>query len=784
MALTNPGSIETGNLNRLPDLQVINYTGLDFKSIKAKVIDFVRKNYPDTQNDFIESTAFSMLVDIMSYINDVLAFRADFLSNEAYLPTASTEKSINNLLRLINYDPLAASAASGEVKITLEDADPELLNGDVLKSDLIISDSNSPLVIRFADESGNPLSSEIFPSNTNRVGTVEMIGNVNKIGDSIYATVIEGTTSVDTVTLGTSVSANYSFKLTYSNILTDDLTLTVNGVPWNRTKNFAYENGATFTYELKYDENGVYSVVFGDGVFGAIPPANSFVEVRYRYGGGQAGNVSSHVIDRSITVPSQGKSATVRIENITSLTGGQDREDLNFSRFIAPKNFATQLRAVTGEDYTIWALSYRDGTNGSISKAVTTLRPYLASYFRSNGPYDITDSNKYIQVKINDLVKTITLSPGSAFTALQIAQQIQDQIDNVVYSSTENHDIESFIYPSYAYKILPALGFAVDKLITIDSSNNKFTVRHGDISTGGTLYAVELTPGDYTIAQIVDLTNFQLATGNNSSLQLFRADSTYYDSAFRLDFHTTGWFNPSTTYFQFEFTSGQSNDFYTLFGFAIPQVAAVYTTYKPALGFVYHTPDSALEVMDVGNSAYSVLGIDYSTIISGITTNGIGRALPMAANYVDLFVLAAGPQNIVTTASDNLKLALKNFFQRLKVLTDKVTVWDGILKYVSPQVSVFTTNNANLETVRNIATAYLSEYMSGKYNEFGESFYISKVYELLESIDGVAYVDIDDILVNGISQVATGSKQVRNVDTIFNEIWVRDTIAVNVAYKQ
>jgi hypothetical protein len=72
--------------------------------------------------------------------------------------------------------------------------------------------------------------------------------------------------------------------------------------------------------------------------------------------------------------------------------------------------------------------------------------------------------------------------------------------------------------------------------------------------------------------------------------------------------------------------------------------------------------------------------------------------------------------------------------------------------------------------------------MSGLINNFEDPFYLSKLYELLESIEGVNHVDINDISENGVSQLTTGSKVLRDISVKYNEVWVGDVITLSVSY--
>jgi hypothetical protein len=754
MALT---PIQTGNINNLPALEKVKYTQLDYDSIKQGMVDYITSNYPTVQNDFFESNAGIMILDILAWINDTLALRADFLANEAYLPTAATNRAIRLLLSYIGYFPAGSAPAIGTVQITLQDADPALFVGGATNQDIAISTKLNRYQVNVVDNAGNSLSYEVFKSPSDLDSSVIFpAGSV--VGDSIIATIIEGKTVNNSVQLPTSVSPNFLITLGDNNIIGGDIGVKVNGVTWRTTQNFAYENGPTNTYEVVRTDADIYQIEFGDGVFGAIPPANGLVEITYRVGGGDIGNISLGVMNTIQTISVNGAlPATFQFYNNTATTGGENDEDLEFSRKIAPKNFAAQLRTVTGEDYTVYAVGYKDGTNGAISKALSTIRPYLAAYSRNAGPYDITNANNQIKVRVDDLNRTIILNNGTGITVEQLVDDFNIKA-RALFATPDQVDFAAFTYPTSIYKIVGSKNTAT---INISAINNKMSIMYGLSS-----YPVTLTMGPtQTIADIRDDIN------NQVDITKFRA---VVNSGGYLELISVLPFVPGISVFQI---GASVDNAYLDLGFSTGQAAVAYDGFKFAVGLNYHTPNAALEVLDIANSIYSTIGIDYST--SG---NGLGRALPMAANYVDIYVLAQGPNNVLTQASSALKEALVNFINRFKVLTDQITVVDGLLKEVGMVISLYVDPAYNVTTVKNQVSSYLSIYTSGFLNNFGDGFYISKIYELMEAVPGVDHAYITDITENGVSQLTTGDGQMRDISCRWNEVWVRDVITINALY--
>jgi hypothetical protein len=77
----------------------IKYTSRDFDSIKADLIEYAKKYYPNTYRDFSDASFGSLMFDTVSYIGDILSFYLDYQVNESFLQSAV---EYNNVLRLGN----------------------------------------------------------------------------------------------------------------------------------------------------------------------------------------------------------------------------------------------------------------------------------------------------------------------------------------------------------------------------------------------------------------------------------------------------------------------------------------------------------------------------------------------------------------------------------------------------------------------------------------------------------------------------------------------------------
>jgi len=81
------------------------------------MINYLRQNYPEDFNDYIESSEYLALIDLIAFLGQNLSFRVDLNARENFLETAERRESILRLARLISYNPKRNQSANGLLKI-------------------------------------------------------------------------------------------------------------------------------------------------------------------------------------------------------------------------------------------------------------------------------------------------------------------------------------------------------------------------------------------------------------------------------------------------------------------------------------------------------------------------------------------------------------------------------------------------------------------------------------------------------------------------------------------
>ncbi len=112
------------------------------------------------------------------------------------------------------------------------------------------------------------------------------------------------------------------------------------------------------------------------------------------------------------------------------------------------------------------------------------------------------------------------------------------------------------------------------------------------------------------------------------------------------------------------------------------------------------------------------------------------RASTTGWNRIDLYVAPEG--DVFTTAPDELKRRLVSYFETRRMVGTSVFIRDPLPVAVDISVELVVEHNHPAETVRQRAADAVGELLAFANVDFARPLYLSKVYEAVEAIDGVA----------------------------------------------
>ena len=94
-----------------------DFKSYDFDNLRRTMIQYLRENYPEDFNDYVESSEYLALIDLISFLGQNIAFRIDLNARENYLELAERKESVLRLARLLSYNPNRNIASNGLLKI-------------------------------------------------------------------------------------------------------------------------------------------------------------------------------------------------------------------------------------------------------------------------------------------------------------------------------------------------------------------------------------------------------------------------------------------------------------------------------------------------------------------------------------------------------------------------------------------------------------------------------------------------------------------------------------------
>lgn len=107
-----------------------DFQSYDFQTLRKAMIDYLRIYYPEDFNDFVESSEYIALIDMIAFLGQSLAFRTDLNARENFIDTAERRDSVLKLAKLISYVPKRNQTANGFLKFDSVQTTENLLDSN------------------------------------------------------------------------------------------------------------------------------------------------------------------------------------------------------------------------------------------------------------------------------------------------------------------------------------------------------------------------------------------------------------------------------------------------------------------------------------------------------------------------------------------------------------------------------------------------------------------------------------------------------------------------------
>lgn len=361
----------------LPELTDIDYTRLDFEGIISLAQKIIR-NHPEyfsEIDDFTESNAARMTIELVAYIVELLSDRVDWIANELTLPTATQKQSVMNLLKLINYRLELPYASSVNVTATINNfVEPFVLP--------------ARYSVPARDREGNNVRFELLNKDDDGKYIYEGVGSEYEFDSGFRATPVlshndlifyegrshrefftmEGINN-ESIQLGNrnveegSIRAYRITRNAQGNVVSRRELMAVTSFISPEAQSASSSNLPP--YKIQPTENNGVFLVFGERPVVATfnPSASEEIMVWYRTTSGANGNIVRNAINYTTTLLIQGQNIQIRFINPNAATGGAASETLEHAKRYGPLTLTTVNKTVNPEDFIILLQNFRPIVN-------------------------------------------------------------------------------------------------------------------------------------------------------------------------------------------------------------------------------------------------------------------------------------------------------------------------------------------------------------------------------------------------------------------------------------
>lgn len=403
------------------------FTNLDFNDLRTQIKDYLRANPNFTDFDF-EGSNFSVLIDLLAYNSYITSYNTNMAINESFIDSSTLRENVVSLARNIGYVPRSVKSAKAKISFSV---DVSNINTRLVKL-------NAGVVALGSVQGGNYIFS--IPEDISATPDSNGIATFNNV--EIYEGIfLKKTFNVD------NSQANAKYILPNANIDTSTVRVSVTGTTTENyelyTNIFTVESSSKIFLIQEIDDEK-YQILFGDNIFGKNPENGSTITASYIVTNGIDGNGSANfTFSGNLSYVENGidKPVTSGISLLTTLQSsenGDGIESIDTIKYLAPRVYASQYRAVTSNDY-------------------TSLIPFLYSNVDSVSAYggeelDPPQYGKvYITIKpkngeiLSDVTKNSIKNDLKKYTVAGIKQEFIDlKYLYVEYDSTVSYD-PSFI---------------------------------------------------------------------------------------------------------------------------------------------------------------------------------------------------------------------------------------------------------------------------------------------------------------------------------------------------
>lgn len=313
------------------------FTNLDFNSLRSQIKDYLRSNSNFTDFDF-EGSNFSTLIDLLAYNSYINSFNTNMAVNESFIDSATLRENVVSLARNIGYVPRSKRASTAKVSFSA--------NVSTLKSKTV--SLKSGIVALGAAQNGNYIFS--IPE--------DITVNVDDSGIAYFNDVViyEGSYLSKSFVVDSS-QPNQRFIIPNPNVDTSTIRTFVNTniiEEYKQYSNIFNVDSSSKIFLLQEVADEKYEILFGDDILGKKPSSGSSLFITYIVTNGSSANGASNFTFSGILIDNNGSPVTSGISLLTTIQSSQNGDEIESTesvKYLGPRVYSSQYRAVTANDY-------------------------------------------------------------------------------------------------------------------------------------------------------------------------------------------------------------------------------------------------------------------------------------------------------------------------------------------------------------------------------------------------------------------------------------------------
>ena len=311
----------------------LDISQLDFDGIKDNLKTFLSQQDEFTDYDF-EGAGMNILLDVLAYNTHYLGYNANMLANEMYLDSADQRSSVVSLAKQVGYTPKSAVSSKATIDVVVNNASGASITMSRGTQFTTTVDGTNYSFVNNADVSISPVDGVYKFSNLDIYeGTYLNYKYTANTSDTDQRFIIPND-NVDTTTLTVKIQESASDSTTNTYTLAGGIT----GL-----------DSTSQVYFLQEVEDGRYEVYFGDGVLGkAVADGNIVILDYITCNRAEPNGASTFTLSGTI-----GNFSNVTITTLNNAVNGDGPESIKSIKYNAPRDYTSQDRAVTAEDYKV-----------------------------------------------------------------------------------------------------------------------------------------------------------------------------------------------------------------------------------------------------------------------------------------------------------------------------------------------------------------------------------------------------------------------------------------------